>query len=187
MRFESINCFTCGKPTQKLVKEINRNSTGRMYCSKSCAAQSNNKLHPKRSMEGMCKCGKPTNKYRTYCNECWGIFSIEDKTYGEFKKGTKYQKNSRVRTHARKKYFKSELPKCCIVCGYSKHIDICHVRDISSFPDETLIKEINDLSNLVALCKNHHWEFDNKCMYFDDNLKVEVYLSEILPAGVAPA
>lgn len=23
------------------------------------------------------------------------------------------------------------------------------------------ISDVNDPSNLVALCKNHHWEFDN--------------------------
>jgi predicted restriction endonuclease len=138
-------------------------------------------------MEGMCKCGRPTNKYRTYCNECYQFFSIEEQTYGQLKARTKYQKNSRIRMHARKKYMNSGFPKCCIACGYSKHIDICHVKDISSFPDETLIKEINDLSNLVALCKNHHWEFDNKFMSYNENLKVETYLSGILPAGVAPA
>jgi len=185
MRFESITCFECGKSTRKLPKDVNRNTTGRMYCSRSCAARSNNKIHPKRSMEGVCKCGKPTNKQRIYCNECYNPLS-ENQTYGQIKLGTKYQKNSRVRMHARKKYLNSGLPKHCVVCGYSKHIDVCHVKDISSFPDDALIKEINDFSNLVALCKNHHWEFDKKSMSYDDILKVEVYFSEILPTGVAP-
>lgn len=32
------------------------------------------------------------------------------------------------------------------------------------FDDEALVKEINDIENLVPLCPNHHWEFDNKIL-----------------------
>jgi len=32
---------------------------------------------------------------------------------------------------------------------------------VSDFPDAALIAEINDIANLVALCPNHHWEFDH--------------------------
>ena len=49
----------------------------------------------------------------------------------------------------------------CDHCGYSYHVDICHIRDLSSFDDQTPVSIVNDLSNLVALCKNHHTEFDN--------------------------
>lgn len=30
-----------------------------------------------------------------------------------------------------------------------------------NFNNTALIKEINDISNLVALCPTHHWELDN--------------------------
>lgn len=103
---------------------------------------------------------------------------MNDKTYGNLMEGTKYQKNSRVRQHARKNYFKSDSPNCCIVCGYSKHIDVCHVKDISSFPKDALIKEINDLNNLIGLCKNHHWEFDKNLLSNDDREKIQNYLSK---------
>lgn len=51
--------------------------------------------------------------------------------------------------------------KKCAVCGYGKHVEIAHIRPISDFPDSATIKEINDLNNVVGLCPNHHWEFDN--------------------------
>lgn len=65
-----------------------------------------------------------------------------------------------------------------ILCEYSKHIDICHIKDISSFPDETLIKEINNLNNLLALCKNHHWEFDKNIMVAKDQKKITSHLND---------
>ena len=48
-----------------------------------------------------------------------------------------------------------------MVCGYYKHIEICHIKPIRDFPLDTPILEVNDLSNLIGLCPTHHWEFDN--------------------------
>lgn len=48
----------------------------------------------------------------------------------------------------------------CFICGYSYHVDIAHIKDIKDFDGSTLVSEINDLGNLVALCRNHHYEFD---------------------------
>ena len=69
-----------------------------------------------------------------------------------------YQVNARVRGIARKLYCRSGLPKRCRACGYDKHFEVAHIRAISDFPPETAIAEINSLSNLVALCRNCHWE-----------------------------
>jgi predicted restriction endonuclease len=54
----------------------------------------------------------------------------------------------------------SNKDKKCKVCNYEKHIEVCHIKPVSDFNDNTLITDINDLNNLVALCPNHHWEFD---------------------------
>jgi predicted restriction endonuclease len=40
-------------------------------------------------------------------------------------------------------------------------VDIAHRKPVSKFSDDTRVSEINDISNLAALCKNHHWEFDH--------------------------
>ena len=63
--------------------------------------------------------------------------------------------------HALKVYNESGRPKKCHICGYD-HIQICHIRDVSDFPDDALISEINALLNLIPLCPNHHREFDRK-------------------------
>ena len=45
--------------------------------------------------------------------------------------------------------------------GYDKHYEVCHIKAVSDFSEDTPITVINHIDNLVALCPNHHWEFDN--------------------------
>ncbi len=66
-----------------------------------------------------------------------------------------------LRKHAVSVFKKTGKPLLCVICGYENHVEIAHVKSVSQFPDETLISKINECSNLVALCPNHHWEFDN--------------------------
>lgn len=74
------------------------------------------------------------------------------------RKGDPYAK---IRVYARKKIEKSEFEKECIKCGWDHHADVCHIKDISDFSDDTLIEEINSFTNLTLLCPNCHWLFDN--------------------------
>lgn len=56
---------------------------------------------------------------------------------------------------------KSDKPCKCAICGYDKHIEIAHIKAVSEFDDSVTIAEINSIDNLIALCPNHHWEYDN--------------------------
>ncbi|WP_443081868.1 HNH endonuclease [Terrisporobacter sp.] len=47
------------------------------------------------------------------------------------------------------------------MCGYTNHIEIAHIKAVSDFDDNILISEINNPDNLIGLCPNHHWEYDN--------------------------
>lgn len=150
-----MNCLNCGDPT-----------SNPSYCSRSCSAVSNNKKYPKRSPEAICKdCGKSmrTTK-RKSCDECYiPRKKVKDQTIAELK-GDGNANNSgytQIRADARKSFRSSGRPMTCQQCGYDLHVEICHIKDISSFSDDTYIFIINDLSNLVTLCPNHHWEFDN--------------------------
>lgn len=79
-----------------------------------------------------------------------------------FKRYKSYQSaRSTICKHARRVFFRSGLPKECKVCQYDTHIDIAHIKSVSSFPDDAKISEINSSENLMALCPNHHWEFDS--------------------------
>lgn len=69
--------------------------------------------------------------------------------------------NSTIRKHARETFEKSTLHKICKICQYSRHVEICHIKQVKDFLDDDKIVDINSLDNLMALCPNHHWEYDN--------------------------
>ena len=172
------NCEQCRKP----VAHKQDKRCKHVFCSSSCAASYNNARKPKRAPQHKCKiCGGAINCRRRYCEECRSKrTSTHNKTYGELCKYS-YQKNSRIREDARRVYTEAQLPRQCIVCGYAKYFEVCHVVDISTFTADTLVSTINRLDNLVPLCKNHHWEFDHDQMLAKDLKKIERFIASNRP------
>jgi predicted restriction endonuclease len=113
-------------------------------------------------------CGINEVAYNTkQCKQClyedntkdWSKITLSElKSSGNANRGGRYPY---IRELSRKSYIKSGLPMRCHVCDYDLHIDICHIHDIKDFSEDTPISVINHLDNLLALCKNHHWEFDH--------------------------
>jgi predicted restriction endonuclease len=104
-------------------------------------------------------------KDRRFCSrKCATTFnSLGDVSKEEIKKRTTgYQS---YRTAIRKNSYKvmelSGLEKKCAICGYSTHVEICHIKSVSSFDESARLSDINSIDNLVYLCPNHHYEFDN--------------------------
>lgn len=142
------NCPVCGK------------FTSTKYCSLSCA----NKDHPKRKRTTTCvDCGVLITRQRTRCLSCYDKtrMILGNKTKGEIAKNKENGANkySQINGHART-LFRARDSKCSL-CNYSKHVEVCHIRPVRSFSDETLISEINSPENIILLCPNCHWEFDH--------------------------
>ena len=160
-------CLHCGKTT-----------TNPKFCSSSCAASYNNLNHPKRYEERRAKRIIPTCKYcgiqvegkrRVTCTNCNRNFvDWEKMKLNEVQHSAKYQISAQVRQRARYTYRNSDRPKYCINCGYIKHYEVCHIRAINDFPLDTTIATVNDLTNLVALCPNCHWEFDHNHLSIEE-------------------
>jgi hypothetical protein len=134
------------------------------FCSTSCAAKYNNAHSPKRKLRiRYCKhCGVVIPAGRTVCDSCNpSLVDWNERTLKSIRDAAKYQANAKVRDIARYHYEKANLPRICANCGYEKHVEICHIKPINSFPAETPVAVINDLANLVALCPNCHWELDH--------------------------
>ena len=135
------------------------------YCSRSCANKTNSHLKPKRQKkQRFCKyCGVPIGTGRcATCDQCGPNKRNWDKiTLGETQQLRKYQVSSRIRTLARRAYIRAFPSPVCRICGYSKHVEIHHIKPVSSFSSDTPISVINQLENLIALCPNCHWEFDH--------------------------
>lgn len=142
----------------------------RKFCSQSCAAKTNNRLHPKREKTIKCRgCSNVVASGHLFCEECvkegkhlkMGM-RLEDRTLGEEMKLKGFRGANRYCAirNAAKKVVK-HLPQCCSACSYDKHVEVCHKKGIADFLPETKISEINSLNNLVLLCPNCHWEFDH--------------------------
>ena len=159
----SVICQTCRKKFLKKRSEMKRSRSGHSFCSRSCSAKYTNSkdVSPKREQIGSCKiCNCKIAGDRTYCTMCFNKKKIDwnNLTYAEVKGLTKYQRNSIIRSLARKTYAGDFI---CQKCGYDKHVEICHIKGISNHSDATLVCEINKAENLIALCPNCHWELDN--------------------------
>lgn len=70
-------------------------------------------------------------------------------------------KHTKIRRNARAKCSMAGKLKKCEKCGYDKHVEVCHIKQISSFSEDTDISIVNDFSNILILCPNCHWEHDN--------------------------
>ena len=134
------------------------------FCSRACAAKINNKTAPKRKKEGKCKiCNISIKSSRTYCKECFSTHRlINDITLGQAMYREHHTSSAyalvRARARATDKFKKAT---CCSFCGYSKHIEACHIKPISKYAPDTLLSEINKEENIIPLCRNCHWELDH--------------------------
>ena len=99
--------------------------------------------------------GLPPYDYRT------DITALTKKELFLHRKSSYQNARSAIVKHARRVYQNSDKPKQCIICGYDKHYEVAHIKAVADFSDDTLVSEINSKNNLIALCPNHHWEYDN--------------------------
>lgn len=91
------------------------------------------------------------------------IESILDKTKGELFSSRKNWQSARssIRNSANSIFKKGNSSPKCAICGYHHHVEIAHIRAVSDFDETATIREINSIDNLIGLCPNHHWEYDN--------------------------
>ena len=155
--------------------QCNKETFNPKFCGRSCNAKYHNRnpYRERKNPQGKCqKCNIEIRKQLIYCKDCTpSRYSWKNVTIGDAKRRDKKQYTNRVRENARRIKFKN-LNKIipCQNCGYEKFVEICHIKAISSFPDDTLISVINDDSNILALCPNCHWEFDNGLIKIGENI-----------------
>lgn len=139
----------------------NNETNNPKYCSQSCSASQGNRNSPRKTKTKQCKCGQFILSNRKYCAECRNKDITNDLTLLEMKQRYKHLHRSStfvlVRNGARKKNKITHCQKC----GYDKHVEVCHIRPIHTFPDSAKLSEVNADDNLIVLCPNCHWEFDN--------------------------
>lgn len=129
------------------------------FCNNICYREHiNNKVN-------RCKnCNKKIYQKSTYCKSCYvPKKTFETKTIQEciYTSGQDSNRYTKIRDSAKRKY-RSEIKNSrCENCGFNRHIQVCHIKSISSFSVDTLINVVNDISNLVGLCPNCHKDLDH--------------------------
>lgn len=146
-------CLHCGKPTK------------RKYCSRSCA----NFHKPRRKKTKQCaNCKTLIISSKKYCTSCFKknqlIILRQTKKEATTHTGKRSGAYSKIREHARR--ICETRKQECIACGYSKHVEACHLISIKNFSDDALISIINHPNNLVLLCRNCHWELDHNMLRY---------------------
>jgi hypothetical protein len=148
-----MECVTCGK-----------SHNNAKFCSRSCSAKWTNVQYPKRQKIRFPKncelCGVTIDNRSKRCIKCCGFLGDMALSEAIYQKHHKSSAFALVRTRARAEAKKLGFVECC-KCGYNKHIEVAHVKPISSFSDDILISVINSKENLMPLCPNCHWEYDH--------------------------
>lgn len=162
MDTEPMICNHCSQQFEK--KRYNQK-----YCSKECQHQYATTTWCRANMK-TCVCGTKIKHTSEKCKSCQtGHTQVQKKTLGDCKQmlSVKGKHSSWAMAHLRgynRSWNKELLSFGCQVCGYKKHVELAHIKPVSSFEDEVLLTTINDPNNLLVLCPNHHWEFDNHCL-----------------------
>lgn len=135
------------------------------FCSTSCSATYLNRQKPKRAKkEKFCSgCGRSSVRNSEKCKFCrerkdYGILTLADVSQISGSRNSYY---TTVHLHSRSVAKVSGLLEKCAKCGYELCVECCHIKAVSKFPLTATLNEVNNKSNLIGLCPNHHWELDH--------------------------
>lgn len=150
--------------------EFEPKSKTNIYCSESCKRSVTMKNWRKNNKKVCPSCGSTMCYKAKLCKLCNnGTTECMESTIAEYQlmPSIKDKHPSWVSHHIRlfAKSWNTHLKgKPCENCGYDKHTEFCHITAISSFDKDTKLSVVNGESNLVILCPNCHWEFDNNLL-----------------------
>lgn len=152
-------CARCGNSFRRLSWGTHERA---VFCSKRCAGTLRQPESPETNGRTCPSCGGAKSWTAQCCRTCYRnpeIAAIGACTLGELRDRYNInQYHAKIRGWARTLY---RGPLECLACGYSLHVDICHVRPVADFPMTTTVAEVNAPENLIALDKRCHWEFDH--------------------------
>ena len=152
-KLQEKDCVNCGSKT-----------FNPKFCCINCAAIYNNKHHIKRkkTIHSCVNCNIVL-KRKKKTGKCKKCHEPKDMTLKEvsvkYGYGHRASIYSLVRSRARTVV--KDIINVCANCGYSKHVEVCHIKSIASYSLDTKISEVNNRNNLIKLCPNCHWESEH--------------------------
>lgn len=172
-------CVECTQSFEASGIEVRKGNA--KFCSHSCSASHNNRIRVRARKFKKCRdCDKQTATTKSkLCVDCGPRrpskrkAPLEQRTLEDLRES--YSLNdfhAKIRGDSRQAFRASGRPYTCLICGYRKHVDICHVIPLKDFPNSATLGEVNSSDNLIALCKNHHWEFDHDELDPEDQVEL---------------
>lgn len=150
-----MNCIKCNSP-------FNQTHLSQRFCSTTCRVSFNSKKWAAANQRICPECGAKCKHTSAVCKLCQtGSTLCRTKTVGDCKD------SSEIRNFNRS-WNKNLIFLPCQVCNYSLHVELAHIKPISSFSKETLLSVVNDPSNILVLCRNHHWEQEHGFLLLKD-------------------
>jgi len=146
------HCLFCGEVIKIGVGQKTGYVKKKKFCSRSCASKYNNKF-----LRGYTLKDEIKKKEKT--------FKIDESVLIEDLLGKGSSKYALIRSKARAKMNFYGIEKRCIICGYTLHVEVHHIKPCNTYNIKTPLSVVNDLSNLVYLCPNHHYEADNNLLH----------------------
>lgn len=147
--FIEMPCAFCQKILKKRPCDFKYRKTGLAFCNTECLGLWRRK--------------------RTIFDGAWGKLTSND-----YKNKVAFR-TAVCQTARRVTNFLVPNPQC-YNCGYSRHAECCHIKPVGGFPEGTQISEINRLDNLILLCPNCHWEFDNNILNIETIKRSKFYI-----------
>jgi predicted RNA-binding Zn-ribbon protein involved in translation (DUF1610 family) len=153
------------------------------FCSKSCSCSFINKANPRRKkIPRYCThCGNQFTPARAtrkrLCYDCDAArisrakIELRPLSYYHSRESVADKHPSWANSHIRalNRHWNQDLTKKpCARCGYDKHVELCHIQAITSFPETALLGEVNSPRNVIQLCPNCHWELDHGHLAISD-------------------
>ena len=137
---------------------------------KCCSDLCTQKLRVGKPSISLCKlCSSNLDSERSFCNSvCKLNYGMSELTLkNTITLGKDASKFGNIRCRARSLAFQ-HLPKRCEICSYSSHVEVCHIIPLKDTSENTPLSSVNNMNNLVVLCRNHHWELDNGLLSVKD-------------------
>ena len=157
-------------------KEFSPKRSKQLFCSRACGAlyasskvDYINRKHKEKTKKCK-KCGELILKRQTYCHSCvtkgYNNEHLKNRTIDQITYKDKGSNRYAVIRDQAKRITNKRTQVCC-KCGYNKHVETCHIKDIGEFSKDSKLEEVNNPSNLILLCPNCHWEFDHDLSTLD--------------------
>lgn len=153
---ESITteCCECHKIINRTYSQFIQSKNH--FCSQSCSGSYNNRI---RNLDKPKKVKPIIKKELINSTTYYATNYTKDYLFSNSKNWQSAR--TTIRKHAALVFKESNRERRCSFCGYDKTIEIAHIKSVSSFSKDSLIKDINAIDNIIALCPNHHWEYDH--------------------------